>query len=355
MFPDPHSETIEVRPDEGFDVVRLREYLTDKLEGANRTIQVRQFSGGAANLTYLLICGEHEYVLRRPPLGPVAPSAHDMGREYQVLSVLHQSFPYAPVAHLYCEDPDIIGAPFLIMERRRGVVVRRNIPKIYADNPKAARQMSKALIDALVAFHAVDYEAIGLGSLGKPDGFVLRQVEGWNRRWHKAKTHDLPDMNFMYEWLLENLPETQGASLVHNDYKLDNIMLAKNDPAEIIAVFDWDMCTLGDPLCDLGTLLTYWSEPDDPSEVKQTASMPVGDDGFMTRQELIHHYAEESGTEVSHINYYYALGIYRLTIIIAQIYVRYARGQTQDSRFAGLGELIPLFAHRARQVAEGVL
>ena len=345
------DDVIEVRADERLDETRLADYLRDRLPHSDNTLAVRQFGGGAANLTYLLDYGTHEYVLRRPPLGPVAASAHDMAREYRVLSVLHQSFPYAPRAFLFCDDESIIGAPFFVMERRRGVVVRRTMPPAYAALPDAARRMSEALVDALAAFHAVDYEGLGLGELGKPAGFIDRQIEGWYRRWQAAKTADLPDMDAVYAWLKSKQPANTQVSLVHNDYKLDNVMLAADDPGQVVAIFDWDMCTLGDPLADLGALLTYWTEPADPPYLQATAMMPLGEPGFLRRDELVSRYAAKSGRAVSDIDFYHALGLFRLTVIVAQIYIRYARGQTQDPRFAAMEFMIPALARRARELA----
>lgn len=345
------AETIPMRPDEQLDMRRLGDYLAGKLPGSDQTLAVRQFGGGAANLTYLLDYGAQQYVLRRPPLGPVAASAHDMGREYRVLSVLHQAYPYAPRAFLFCDDLSVIGAPFFVMERRQGVVVRRTMPEAYAAMPNAARRMSEALVDALAAFHAVDYDALGLGGLGKPTGFIDRQIEGWYRRWHAAKTADLPDMDAVYAWLKANQPANTRVSLVHNDYKLDNVMLAAGDPGRVVAVFDWDMCTLGDPLADLGALLTYWTEPSDPPYLQATAMMPLGEPGFLSRAELVARYAAKSGRAVEAIDFYHALGLFRLTVIVAQIYIRYARGQTQDSRFAAMEFMIPALARRARELA----
>lgn len=344
------KDTIEVRPDERFDERALTDYLRGKLPGSENPLRVRQFGGGAANLTYLLDFGSHEYVLRRPPLGPVAKSAHDMVREYKVLSVLHQAFPYAPRAFLYCEDTAVIGADFFVMERRQGVVVRRKLPAIFANAQDAPRQMSKALVDALAQFHAVDFAALGLSDLGKPEGFVERQIEGWCKRWYAAKTEDSPEMEAIYQWLKANLPPSSGVSLVHNDYKLDNVMLAADDPGRLVAIFDWDMCTLGDPLADLGALLCYWSEPSDPPYFQSMAMMPTGDLGFMTRQELVERYSERSGRSVHNIHFYHTLGLFRLTVIIAQIYIRYVRGQTQDKRFAAFGPMIPLMAKAAVEV-----
>jgi aminoglycoside phosphotransferase (APT) family kinase protein len=348
-----HGDTISVREDERFDEARLAEYLRGKLPGTDGPLAVRQFGGGAANLTYLLDYGTHAYVLRRPPLGPVARSAHDMKREYGVLAVLHQAFPYAPQAYLYCDDLEIVGAEFFVMERRQGIVVRRTLPDVYAQLAHAPRQMSLALVDALAELHAVDYQAIGLGDLGRPAGFVERQVEGWYRRWQAAKTEDLAEMESVYQWLKDHVPATGHVSLVHNDYKLDNVMLAADDPRQIVAIFDWDMGTLGDPLSDMGALLAYWTEPADPDYLQSISMMPSGDLGFPTRAELIERYAEQSGRSVNDIHFYHALGLFRLAVIIAQIYIRYRRGQTQDQRFAALGPSIPLLAKAARAVAFG--
>ncbi|MEM7799424.1 MAG: phosphotransferase family protein, partial [Chloroflexota bacterium] len=314
-----------------------------------------QFGGGAANLTYQLDYGSHQYVLRRPPLGPVAKGAHDMGREYRVLSKLYQAYPYAPRAFLFSEDESLIGAPFFIMERRFGTVVRRKMPARYQEIPDAGRKMSLALVDALAQFHQVDYQAVGLSELGKPDGFVSRQIEGWYKRWHRAKLDDLAEMEWVYGWLKENLPSSSRAALVHNDFKLDNCMLAEDDPGRLVAVFDWDMCTLGDPLCDLGSLLTYWTEPTDPPYVQAMASMPLGDSRFVSRRELVDRYEITRGEKIDHIEFYYTLGLYRLVVIIQQIYIRFHRGQTQDQRFARLGEVVPLIAQAAQNVAKGTL
>ena len=348
---EPQSDVIDVRADERLNEAALSAYLHGRLPGSETPLTIRQFGGGAANLTYLLDYGTHEYVLRRPPLGPLAASAHDMGREYRVLSVLWQAFPAAPRAFLFSDDPAIIGAPFFIMERRQGVVVRRSLPDHYANEPDAPRRMSEALVDTLAAFHAVDYTALGLGDLGKPDGFLDRQIDGWYRRWHAAKTADLPDMDAVYAWLKANRPDGGAVSLVHNDYKLDNVMLAAGDPGRVVAVFDWDMCTLGDPLSDLGALLTYWTEAADPAYLQATAMMPLGDLGFLTREQLVARYAEKSGRAVGDIRFYHALGLFRLTVIVAQIVIRYRRGQTQDVRFAAMEAMIPRLARRAAEIA----
>lgn len=350
----PEFDLIEVRSDERFDEARLAAYLRGKLPGAAGEMTVRQFGGGKANLTFQLhFASGAEYVLRRPPLGPVAPSSHDMGREYRVLSVLHRAFLFAPRSWHYCADPAVIGAPFQVMTRCHGIVVRERLPMPFAADPTAARKMSGALVDSLAAFHAVDYAALGLSQLGKPDGFIQRQVDGWQRRWQRAKLHEDPQVDWIYRWLSGRVPKQSAHSLVHNDPKLDNTMFAADDPGRVVAILDWDMCTLGDPLSDLGALLTYWTQPDDPPAVRGIAMMPVGDHDFMSRDELVQRYASSSGIKIADIRFYHVLGIFRLLVILQQIYIRYVRGQTQDQRFASLGEAVAALTSWALDIAGG--
>ena len=342
------------RPGESFDEARLADFLSDKLEGADQELSVLQFSGGMANLTYLLKFGEtHEYVYRRPPLGDYAPSAHDMSREYRVLSKLHDVFMYAPRVYLFVEDSDVMGAPFVIMERRSGTVIRRSLPEHYAQMPDAPRQISETLVDVLAEFHAVDFEAIGLSQLGRPDGFITRQVQGWIRRWDAVKLEDNPDVDSFSAWLLDNIPAASHASLVHNDYKLDNTILADDDPSQLVAVLDWDMCTLGDPLLDLGTLLTYWTEADDPPHLKQLTPMPPGHRGFLTRREIIERYTRKSGRQVDDIRFYHVLGLFRWLVYFQQMYSRYVRGQTRDQRFGELNRAVDALARTAVETSGG--
>jgi aminoglycoside phosphotransferase (APT) family kinase protein len=341
------SDTIPVRPDERLDEAKLAAYLRSHLPDADAPLVVEQFGGGAANLTYLLRFGEQEYVLRRPPLGPVAPKAHDMEREFKVLSRLYSAFPYAPRAYHLCTDNAILGAPFFIMERRRGLVVRRDLPAEYAHLPNAAHDLSRTLVERLADFHAVDYAALGLADLGKPQGFLARQVTGWRERWEKAKPAPSEAMDKVYAWLEARLPAENAPSLLHNDYKLDNAMFSPQDPRQMVAIFDWDMCTLGDPLVDLGTLLAYWTESGDPVYYKGLLGMPPAELGFLRRADLVQAYAERSGRDVSQIRFYHVLALYRVVVIVAQIYIRYQRGQTQDARFATFGEVIPRLAEAA--------
>ena len=350
------SDVIEVRPDEKFDEQKLCQFIKGKFPGSDLPLTVKQFGGGAANLTYDLKFGDsYEYVLRRPPLGPVAKSAHDMGREYKVLSVLHQAFPYAPRAFLYSDDQNNIGSSFFFMDRKQGIVLRKQMPEKFVNKPEIGKRISEEMVDRLVEFHNVNYHSLGLEDLGKPEGFIERQVDGWFGRWNKAKHEEFKLMNDLYNWLKNHIPASDEPTLIHNDYKLDNMMLDKN-LEKIVAIFDWDMCTLGDPFSDLGALLAYWYDTKhDPPYMKAISTMPTEGVEFLTRKELIDRYEEKSGRSVHNIAFYHTLGLFRLVVIIAQIYIRYVRGQTQDKRFAGLGQMIPLIAQSAMDVATGKL
>jgi aminoglycoside phosphotransferase (APT) family kinase protein len=332
---------IEVRSDERFDEARLAAWLRGRLEGADGELRVRQFGGGHANLTYLLRFGAgpeaREVVLRRPPLGPVAPGSHDMGREYRVLSRLWRGFPLAPRALLHCADAGVIGAEFFVMERRHGVVVRSAVPPEFGGgrDPVANRRLSEVVVDVLADLHAVDPAAVGLQDLGKPEGFLRRQVRGWADRLERAKTGEVPVAQEVVRWLEANLPPSPPATLVHNDWKLDNMAVAPDDPGRCVAVYDWDMCTLGDPLCDLGTLLSMWSEPGEPPAGSNP--MPSQVEGFLGREAAARRYAERSGRPLDALPYYVAFGTFKMGVVLQQIYFRFQRGQTRDARFAGLG------------------
>jgi len=339
----PVPELIDVRPDERFDEAKLAAYLAGKLEGSDLPLCVRQFGGGHANLTYLLRYGSGddvlEYVLRRPPLGPVAASSHDMHREYRVLSRLWRAFPRAPRAYLYCDDASIIGAEFLVMERRHGIVVRNAIPEVFGGGRDAAanRKLSQVVIDTLIEFHSVDPGAVGLEGLGRPEGFLERQVTGWAGRFERAKTWEIEVAEDVKRWLLDKLPESPPPTLVHNDWKLDNMAVAPDDPGHCVAVYDWDMCTRGDPLCDLGTLLGLWSDPGEG--LAGSNPMPTQSPGFLTRDEAARRYCAAMGLDLAAVPYYIVFGTFKMAVVLQQIFFRYHRGQTQDARFAELGKL----------------
>ena len=346
------AELIDERPDERLDTMRLEAYLRAHLLGVGGPLSVRQFGGGKANLTYLVQFGDNEFVLRRPPLGPIPPGAHDMRREHRVLSALHQRFRLAPKSLLLCEDESVIGAVFLVEERRRGFVIRDDIPPEFAGRPQLNRRIGFALVDALAELHRVDPQAIGLGDLGRVEGYLERQLSGWTRRWQaslggseEAASRD--GMAPVLRWLAGRLPGERGGALLHNDYRLDNCLLDGTDPARIAAVLDWDMCTQGDPLADLGYLLNYWVEPGDDPAWRAIASMPTWRDGFPSRAEAIGRYAARSGRDVDDILWYQVFAAFKLAVIIQQIYIRYVRGQTRDARFAAYGRRVLGLAAKA--------
>ncbi len=339
-------ETIAVRHGEEVAVERLREFLRDKLPGAEEAIALEQFPNGHSNLTYLLRAGGREYVLRRPPLGPVAPKAHDMVREFHILRAVHPHFQEAPQAFAVCEDSGILGAPFFVMERRHGVVLRERTPA-----EMSASAISEAFLDAMVRLHAIEVRRDDLGGLGKPDGYVERQVRGWADRWERARTGEGAAMDEVVRWLAANVPQPLTPSLIHNDYKLDNVMLAGGSQVRVSAVLDWEMATVGDPLSDLGLTLCYWHWATD-REVR-VAGIPAltREPGWYSRDELVERYAHRTGRDVRRIGYYEVLGVFKLAVIIQQIYARFFRGQTQDARFAGFGLRAEALAKLAARLA----
>jgi len=344
-------ELIEPRADEGFASDRLESYLHARLPETDGPFALRQFKGGHANLTYQVRFGDTEYVLRRPPLGPIAPGSHDMSREYRVLSKLYEHFPLAPRSFVFCDDESIIGAPFQVMDRRHGIVIRDRMPAIEADGPELRRRISDMIVDVLAELHGIDREAAGLGQLGHPEGFVERQLAGWSQRWQAAAHEDNPAMARLIVWLEERRPETRHVSILHNDYKLDNMIVDGADPAIPVAVLDWDMCTSGDALTDLGYLLNQWVEPeDDPAWIEWTA-MPTWQPGFARRGDVIERYSRKTGFDVDNVEWYYAFSVMKFAVIIQQIYIRYRRGQTRDERFAHYDERAASFVSKGCLIA----
>jgi aminoglycoside phosphotransferase (APT) family kinase protein len=328
-----------VRAGEDLDIARLQPFLQDRL-GETGPITVEQFPGGHSNLTYLLRLGDCELVLRRPPFGSKVRSAHDMAREFRVLSKLHTAYPLAPKALLYCDDPSILNAPFYLMEPIRGLIIRRDPPPGVPFPPKTTGRLSEVFIDNLARLHGLDYAAVGLADLGKPQGYLERQVKGWIERYHNSKTHDLPEVDRISPWLLARMPATHESALLHNDYKYDNLVLDPNDATKIVGVLDWEMCTIGDPLTDVGTALAYWTDPQDPEDFQEIRSAPTTLPGTLTRAQLVERYAAAASRDPGDMIFYLAFARFKVAVIIQQIYYRYAQGLTQDERFAVLPKRI---------------
>ena len=345
-------ELINIRQDEKIDLHKIKNYLNELLKIDIDKINILQFSGGHANLTYLISFNNKEFVLRRPPLGPVAPSSHDMAREHMVQRSLNKLFPLAPKSIHLCEDDKIIGSKFHLIERKKGIVIRKEMRLELDGSRNKIRSLSFKMIDILAELHKLDPSHVGLGDFGRPDGFVLRQLNGWVDRWKKASEDEIKANRFnkLVRYLRSNIPEPQGATILHNDFKLDNIMWDVDNPLLPVAVFDWDMCTRGDPLMDIGHLLNYWIDEDDDYEANLITSMPVKNILYPKKSEIIDHYALKTGFSIKDVDWYYAFGAFKLAVIIQQIYVRFLKGQTQDERFANFGKRIEALIRRANGV-----
>lgn len=345
-------DTAPVRPGEELNLGALCDCLRGRIEGVERGISIEQFPSGHSNLTYLLRTGDREYVLRRGPLGPVAPKAHDMAREFRVLQAIHPHFPEAPDVYLVCEDPGIVGAVFFLMERRRGTILRDEIPAAISAVPNYAARISEAVVQCLARLHAIDITNTGLIALGKPEKFLERQVHGWADRWHRAQTEEVPQMEEVVRWLERRVPPSPAATIVHNDYKLDNVMLRAGAPDTIEAVLDWEMTTVGDPLADLGLTLCYWSWASSPALRARALPALTSQPGWYTRDRFVARYADLTGRDLTHLPYHEVLGIFKLAVILQQIFFRFKRGQTHDQRFRDFDDRVRGLAELAASLVE---
>ena len=351
------TDTKAIRPSEQLDWPRLVAWLRERLPacdvpGLDVSLEpeVAQFPGGHSNLTYLVRFGDTDIVVRRPPFGPVPPTAHDMAREFRWLSAMHALFPPTPRPYVLCENVDVIGSVFYAMERRSGLVVRADEPPEVA-NPAARRRVSEAMVDTLADLHAIDVTIPPLSTLGKPAGFVERQVRGWSDRWHRSQTTPLPEMDALADWLRAHLPgDPARAAVVHGDFKLDNVMLDPEDVGRIVAIFDWEMSALGDPLVDVGILLAYW-QPTAPPLEQDALTTVTHRPGYLTRDEIVERYSARSGRDLSGIRFYEIFAVFKIAVVIQQIYFRYVQGQTTDARFATFGARVAFMANQAATLA----
>lgn len=342
------DSTRPVRAGEELDTDALASYLARELDGSG-PVEVEQFPGGHSNLTYLVRFAGTEYVLRRPPFGTRVKSAHDMGREYTVLSHLAGHYPRAPRPILHCEDESVIGAPFYLMQRLRGVILRRELPRDLVIDERQARTLSEVLIDTLAELHNLDYQALGLGEFGKPAGYIERQVSGWARRYEGSRTDDIPVVEEVGAWLAANMPPDGPPALIHNDFKFDNTVLDPDDLSRIIGILDWEMATIGDPRMDLGTSLCYWIQADDPQPLLMMRMGPTHLPGMLTRRQLAGRWAERTGRDPGDLVFFYAFGLFKTAVVAQQIYYRYAKGLTKDPRFAQLIFGVRLLAEQAQR------
>jgi len=341
-----------LRPGEELDLTRLEPFLRTHFPDATGPLEIAQFPSGHSNLTYLLRFGDRELVLRRPPFGTKVKSAHDMSRECRVLEKLHAAYPPAPEVVLYCDDISILGSPFYVMKPIQGVILRRSLPAGLNFTADVARRLSESFVDNLARLHGLDYSAIGLADLGKPQGYLERQVRGWIERYHGSKTHELPEVEPISSWLIENLPPASEAALIHNDYKFDNVVLDPADITKIVGVLDWEMCTIGDPLSDLGTALAYWVGPEDAEELQKIRWGPTNCPGSFSRDQLVERYVRATGRDVSNMVFYVAFARFKVAVIVQQIYYRYHHGLTKDSRFAALLDVAKILLRASLHSAE---
>ncbi|HUF75844.1 MAG TPA: phosphotransferase family protein [Longimicrobiales bacterium] len=326
-----------VRPGEELDTERLAAYLPTAVPDLSAgPVEVQQFPSGYSNLTYRVRVGERAMILRRPPVGVQIATAHDMGREYRILSHLNPVYDKAPRPLAYCDDASVLGAPFYVMERVEGVILRKGVPDEMVPGPELTTRIAHGLVRTLAELHAVDFEAAGLRDLGRPEGYALRQVEGWAKRYRRVETDEVPEADKVAAWLRDSLPAETGAALIHNDFKHDNVVLDPDDWARVIAVLDWEMATLGDPLMDMGTSLAYWIQPGDPPEVLEARLSPTTWPGTPTRSEFVEAYARASGRDVHDVVFYYAYGLFKVAVIVQQLYARSVSGKTADPRYARL-------------------
>jgi aminoglycoside phosphotransferase (APT) family kinase protein len=341
-----------IRAGEELNLEKLEPFLRAHFPDERGVLSVKQFPSGHSNLTYSVQLGGQEMVLRRPPFGNKVKSAHDMGREFRVLSKLHDAYTPAPKVVLYCDDESVLGAPFYLMEPVHGMILRRDPPPGLAFPPATARQLCESFVDNLTRLHSIDYGAVGLGDFGKPLGYVERQVHGWIGRYHGSKTHEYGEVEKLSAWMRENLPASGHATLIHNDYKFDNVVLDPDDLGKITGVLDWEMSAIGDPLSDLGSTLAYWVNAGDPEELQKLRWGPTNYPGSMTRSEVVERYAVASGRGVENISFYLVFARFKLAVIVQQIYYRYHQGLTKDARFASMAGVVQTLLKTAWQGAQ---
>lgn len=340
-----------VRKGEELDVAKVDAFIKAHLPGLGGTPEIRQFAGGASNLTYLVRYPDRDLILRRPPFGHKAKSAHDMPREAKIMTALKPVYPYVPTVVAACDDPAVMEADFYVMERINGIIPRQDLPEGLNLSVEDTRKLCLNVIDRMIELHQVDYQAAGLDSLGKGEGYVRRQIEGWIDRYRKAKTEDVGDFEAVMTWLKDKMPANDVATcLIHNDFRFDNVVLNPANPFEVIGVLDWEMATLGDPLMDLGNTLAYWVQADDDALFQQVRRQPTHLPGMLTRQEVIEYYGSKTGYRVDNFDFYALYGLFRLAVIVQQIYYRYFHGQTKNPAFAGFGHISRYLEKRCQRL-----
>jgi aminoglycoside phosphotransferase (APT) family kinase protein len=340
-----------VRADDALDVAALDAFLKARIPGLDGSLHLAQYPGGASNLTYLARYPGRDLIVRRPPYGKKAKSAHDMLREARILSALKPVYPAVPTVVATCEDAAVIGSEFYVMERLVGIILRRDLPRELGLSAESTRHLCCNMLDKLIELHGVDYRAAGLEHIGKGEGYVRRQVVGWSDRWQNALTDDVGAFEDVVRWLHDTMPERDVATcIIHNDFRFDNLVLSPEDPLTIVGVLDWEMATLGNPLMDLGGVISYWVQADDDAQYAALRRQPTHAPGMLTRNEVIRYYAERTGWRAERFDFYEVFGLFRLAVICQQIYWRYAHGQSTNPHFAGYGAAANTLGERCRRL-----
>jgi aminoglycoside phosphotransferase (APT) family kinase protein len=334
-----------MRAGEELDVARVDAWLKGRVPGLSGAPEVTQYSGGASNWTYRLRYESHDLVLRRPPEGTKAKSAHDMGREYRIQGALRPVFPFVPEMIAFCDDLSVVGCEFYVMRRLDGVILRRNPPRDLSLTPDQTRRLCLNVIDTLIALHRVDVRSAGLETLGRGAGYARRQIEGWSDRYRKARTWNVPRFERVMTW-----PEDTGTCVIHNDFRFDNVALDPKDPTRVIGVLDWEMATLGDPLMDLGNALAYWVQRDDDFFIRSLRRQPTHLPGMLSRREVVDYYAERTGRSTGRWAFYEVYGRFRLAVIAQQIYYRYQQGQTRNPAFRNFWMFVTYLGWRCERI-----
>ncbi|GIV34641.1 MAG: aminoglycoside phosphotransferase [Chitinophagales bacterium] len=343
------DKPMPVRPGEELPIEKIDAWLKQQIAGLSGTPVVTQYTGGASNWTYRLQYPEHDWVLRCPPKGTKAASAHDMAREYHIQKAL---MPYYPVPRMvaFCDDHSVMGCDFYVMEHVKGIILRKNLPKGLTLTRGQTRQLCMQVLETLIRLHTIDIEKTGLSRFGKGVGYVQRQIDGWTYRYQKARTWNVPRCTFVMQWLKHNMPKQERLCLIHNDFRLDNIVLSPDDPLKIIGVLDWEMATIGDPLMDLGNSLAYWVQADDDFLNKKMRRQPTHLPGMFTRQEVIAYYCDRMGFNPADFTFYQVYGLFRLAVIAQQIYYRYFHRQTRNPAFRHFWIMVHYLNWRCRRL-----
>ena len=346
------DQAVDIREGEELDVAAVDRFMKQAIPDLEGVPAIKQYPGGASNLTYQVDYGQRSFVLRRPPFGHIAKSAHDMLREARVMRALKPVYPYVPEIIAICDDHDVLGCDFYVMERLKGIILRQDFPEDMELSEADTRKLCLNVIDKLVDLHRVDYKAAGLDQIGKGSGYVKRQIDGWSDRFRKARTEDVSDFEPVMAWLQEKMPQDVATCVIHNDFRFDNVVLNPDNPFEVIGILDWEMATLGDPLMDLGNSLAYWVQADDDQFFQMLRRQPTHRPGMMSRDEVVAYYMERSGYHADNFDFYEVYGLFRLAGIVQQIYYRYYHGQTTDKRFAGFGQAANYLEQRCKRLID---